>query len=373
MRIVFLLERPSQFDAPLFRLAAKDPEHAFEAWFTAADAGGPVADPELGRAVDWGFDLAAGYRSEIVPADDRQNWFDEHLRGTDLLIVNGYTRRVYLDATFAARRLGVPRALRIDSVRFPGAPVPGLAKRFLLREILQRRFDRFLATGSLGASYLEACGVEAGRIGRYPYAVDHAAFAAASAGRRAEARARWGIPADARVVLSLTKFSEREAPWDLVEACRLSSSFPSMESLSFVLAGDGLARAELARRVVGLDRVLLPGYVPYPELPALYAAADCFVHPAREERWGVSVAEALACGLPVIASDRVGAGFDLIAPGENGDRYPFGDARALAATIERALALDPVVVAAASAPRLAAFGLESTWRGIVAAAAGVRA
>ena len=73
MRIAFLLERPSQFDAPLFRHAASDSENAFEAWFTAVDPGGLAPDPELGRAVDWGFDRLAGYRWRPAPSPPRSS------------------------------------------------------------------------------------------------------------------------------------------------------------------------------------------------------------------------------------------------------------------------------------------------------------
>jgi glycosyltransferase involved in cell wall biosynthesis len=375
MSLVFVLERPTQFDAPLFRLAAADPNLGFEAWFAAADADAPVEDPELGRAVDWGIDLVSGYRSSVVPSRHRARWLSERFRRARprLVVINGYTRRVYLDVLRAARQAGVRTALRIDSALFPGDPPPSRPRRILVAA-LERRFVRFLATGRVASDFLLACGVTPGRIGRFPYAVDHAAMARGAAAARAERgslRARWGLPPEARVVLSLTKFSPREAPWDAL-AARAALDRPD---LWWVLAGDGPERDALERAIAsrGLERIVLPGYLPYPELPAAYAVADLFVHPAREERWGVSVAEALACGLPVVASHRVGAAYDLVEPGENGALYPSGDGAALAREVEAALALDPARVAAASAPRLAEFGLEATWQGLVQMAEGTLA
>jgi glycosyltransferase involved in cell wall biosynthesis len=375
MKIVFLLERPSQFDAPLFRIAGADVENRFEAWFTAGDAVSEAPDPELGRSVDWGFDRFAGYASRVLPPRGIRREIARLSRGApiDLLIINGYTRRPYLAAAFAARSRRTPTALRIDSVRFPGERPPALLRRLLVRRLLAPLFDRFLVTGSLGRDHLLAMGLASDRIGRFTYAVDDGGFRAgaeAASGSRATTRSALGIPPDARVVLSLTKFARREAPWDLVAARGLLER----RDLYWVLAGDGPMRGELeqAARTQGLDRLIFPGYVPYANLPGMYAAADLFVHPAREERWGVSVAEALACGLPVVTSDRVGASYDLIVPGENGDRYAFGNAEALALAIERSLALPSRSVSAATAPRLAEYGLEATWNGIVEVARKLR-
>jgi len=70
------------------------------------------------------------------------------------------------------------------------------------------------------------------------------------------------------------------------------------------------------------------GQFPHQELSAVYAAADCLVLPARHDSYGMVVAEALACGVPVIVSDMVGAK-DWVVAGENGWVVPFNDARAL--------------------------------------------
>lgn len=375
MKVVFVLERPSQFDAPLFRLAAADPGTAFEAWFTAPEPGEPAEDPELEREVDWGFDLLAGYPSAVVPQRHRARWFAERFRVARprLVVINGYTRRIYLDALRAARHAGVRTALRLDSALFPGDAPPSRARRLLVRA-LERRFVRFLATGRVSIDFLLACGVSPGRIGRFPYAVDDDALgAAAEAARpkRSETRARWGVPADARVVLAVAKFAPRETPWDVLGA-RARTDDPG---IWWVLAGDGPERGALERAVAEreLARVVLPGYVPYPELPAAYAAADLFVHAAREERWGVSVGEALACGLPVVASHRVGAAHDLVEPGANGAIYPSGDGAALAHAIAESLALDRRAVAAASTVRLARCGLSATWQELVQMAEGTMA
>lgn len=387
MKILFVVERPTQFEAPFFRFAAADPEHEFEVLFTRPAPGGSVHDPELGRTVSWGIDLTSGYpwsapvtdrplnpsipfspsRGEgdaarparSAPGDSgtvemgpwrRALWVARQVRRRrpDLVIVNGYTQREYLAAAIAARLAGVPAALRIDSVLFPGEDRPKLSRRLAMSIPLASLFHLFLTTGSLGRRYLEGCGVPEARIGLFPYAVDVEHFrrgAALAPGERRRLRSELGVPERARVVLALAKFSPREAPWDLLRAfCSLPG-----EDLRLVLGGDGPERAALEayaerheadRSGPGTSRtgrVLFPGYVPYPELPSLYGAVDLFVHPAAEERWGVSVEEALATGLPVIASDRVGAGHDLIRPGENGSLYHAGDSHDLAQVLTQAL------------------------------------
>jgi glycosyltransferase involved in cell wall biosynthesis len=52
------------------------------------------------------------------------------------------------------------------------------------------------------------------------------------------------------------------------------------------------------------DCVMLPGYVPDEDLPALYASADVFAFPSMYEGFGLPVVEAMACGAPVVCSDR---------------------------------------------------------------------
>ena len=72
-------------------------------------------------------------------------------------------------------------------------------------------------------------------------------------------------------------------------------------------------------------------------MPQLYAMADVFVLPSGAEPWGLVVNEAMCFGLPVIASDRVGAAADLVKPGSNGFVYPAGDVPALAQLLEQVL------------------------------------
>ena len=71
------------------------------------------------------------------------------------------------------------------------------------------------------------------------------------------------------------------------------------------------------------------------ELPEWYAAADCFVMPSRSETWGMAMNEAAAAGLPLVASEAPGAGYDLIDDGVNGFRVPVEDVEALRAALVR--------------------------------------
>ncbi len=100
-------------------------------------------------------------------------------------------------------------------------------------------------------------------------------------------------------------------------------------------------------------RIEYAGFRQPADLPALFARADALVLPSRYDGWGVVVNQALAAGLPVVCSDAVAAGDDLIVPGANGSIVPAGDLRALALALWE-LASDPL--------RAAAWGRESRRR-----------
>ncbi|HEY2290905.1 MAG TPA: glycosyltransferase family 4 protein [Thermoanaerobaculia bacterium] len=372
MKIAFLVERPTQFEAPFYRFAAHDAEHELRVLFTGRGVAEPVFDPELGKPVAWGIDLLGGYPHEVCPQESAGRWLTERLTSErcDLLIANGYTQPLYRLGARIAKRAGVATALRLDSVLWDTSWSKGLAKRILFATYMKRAYDLFLGVGSLTLDYLRAFGVPRERTGLFPYAVDVESFAERSRlspAERAAFRERLGVPAEARVVLGLAKFNQREAPWDLLRAF----AHVQEPDVWLVLAGDGPGRPALEGFASGLSRVRFPGYVPYPELPALYAAADLFVHPAREERWGVSVQEALACGLSVVASSRVGAGYDLIEVGGNGFVYPAGDSETLAHRIGEALALDPERAKQRSAAILSRWDYAATWRNLLRAAESV--
>ena len=90
------------------------------------------------------------------------------------------------------------------------------------------------------------------------------------------------------------------------------------------IVGDG----ELRQSVMH-ERVEFVGFRDWHELPAEYATADVLCVPSRYDGWGLVVPEGLAAGLPVIATDRMGAALEFVRTGKNGWLIPAGDEEAL--------------------------------------------
>jgi glycosyltransferase involved in cell wall biosynthesis len=90
------------------------------------------------------------------------------------------------------------------------------------------------------------------------------------------------------------------------------------EDLSLVLAGeDGYPEGVLQTLLVetgARDRVRCLGYTDAADLPALYSRAEALLFPSRDEGFGLPVLEAMACGCPVVSSDR-GALPEVLGPG----------------------------------------------------------
>jgi len=180
--------------------------------------------------------------------------------------------------------------------------------------------------------------IPADRLTLTPYSVDNDWWVAQSQQvDRNSVRASWDATPETVVVLFCAKLQPWKRPLDLLRAfsqARISQSL-------LVYAGDGAQRAEIEREAAALgvsQQVRFLGFVNQSQLPAVYTAADVMVLPSGYEPFAVVANEASCCGIPVVASDRVGAGRDLIVPVNHDLIYPCGDVPALARLLSQLLA-----------------------------------
>ena len=122
----------------------------------------------------------------------------------------------------------------------------------------------------------------------------------------------------------------------LSEEKQLEHIRPALEALpntQLVLVGDGPARPNLERFYADLP-VTFMGYLHGERLSQAYASADIFVLPSRLETFGLVVIEAMAAGLPVVAS-RVGGVVNIVDEGVNGYSFESGDTALLRESLRK--------------------------------------
>jgi glycosyltransferase involved in cell wall biosynthesis len=234
-------------------------------------------------------------------------------------------------ATFrAARRLGIATILDAPSLhhdaqdRLHGTTDPPALHRRITR-IKDREIalaDQVLTVSGLARDTYLAAGMPAGRVHAVTLGADLELFTpapatAASAGRDGK---------DGFLFLFCGATIRRKG-FDLLLAAfdRVAGEAPATRLRVIGPPGDA---AGLLDGRIG-ERIAVAGPVSQPALAEELRRADCLVLPSRNDSYGMVVAEALACGLPVLISEMVGAK-ELVASGSNGWIVPAGDAAALA-------------------------------------------
>jgi len=142
-------------------------------------------------------------------------------------------------------------------------------------------------------------------------------------------RRELGIPCNAPVVGSVTRLSPQKAPLDLVEMFAIVAR--QNPDARLLIVGDGPLRRQVEDRIAALDissRIVLTGL--RRDVPALMAAMDVFVLTSLWEGLPRVIPQAMACGLPVIATDADGSA-EAVRDGQTGFVTRRGDIRAQAA------------------------------------------
>lgn len=380
MRIAYVTSHPIQYQAPLFRLLAKEPGVDLEVLFGHDHGVKASYDPGFGRVVQFDVPLLEGYSYKFLANRARKPSLDfagqispsvvGELRRFDAAIFHGYASVTNLLGLLARRRGRPAVLLRGESHLMQPRSTAKMMVRTPLLRALFTRVEHFLAIGTLNKAYYQSYGIADARITVAPYSVDNDYFVARSikASARSTERAREGLPIDATIFLYCAKLIDKKRPLDAIRGlARARSAGPC----HLVFIGDGPLRdacEQEAGKLGVADAVTFLGFRNQGELPRLYSLCDVLLLPSRDEPWGLVVNEAMASGLTVLASNRVGSTPDLVTDPET--TFDPGDVETLGAQMAR-LAGDPAALETlkrSSTARIRQWSYRETVAGFVAGA-----
>ncbi|PYM76606.1 MAG: sugar transferase [Candidatus Rokuibacteriota bacterium] len=239
------------------------------------------------------------------------------------------------DGIMAGRLAGVGRIAHGEHGREFADPHGRNRRRKILRRLLAPLVDSFTTVSDdLRRWLIEDVRIRAAKVVRIHNGVDTARY---SPGDRAEGRAALGIPSGGTVVGTVGRLNPVKGHVTLIRAfARLATA-----DAVLVVAGDGPCRDELHQcaKTLGLgDRVRFLGE--RHDVPRVLRAMDVFVLPSIAEGISNTTLEAMATGLPVVAT-RVGGNAELVVHGTTGRLVPAENPEALAEGIAEYVS-DPI-------------------------------
>jgi glycosyltransferase involved in cell wall biosynthesis len=260
-------------------------------------------------------DLPQGFnRLRALLLRDGADIVHTHLFGANLL------------GRLAARRLGLPVFTSLHDADYEPVVRDGNPGLTIWKQLLLQAVDSLTARLSgtqivavseyVAASTRKRLGLPSGSIRVIYNAIDTDIYHPRVREARPTVRSQLGLPADAQVVISIGRMTPQKNQGTLLEAVRL---LEDRGVRAFVLlAGDGPWRSRYEARAHELGIWARTRFLgDRADVPELLGAADILAFPSLHEGFGLALVEALACGLPVVAS-RLAPITEIVRDGETG-------------------------------------------------------
>ena len=351
-RIAFLISHPIQYMSPLFRELSKQPQIDFKVYYCSDESIKGMRDIGFGREVKWDTPLLEGYRYEFISNNSLIPTIFKPPFGLinlgiiikilkhkhDVIIIHGWHYVTHWLAIITALLSRIPIFLRSEQPLNQESLKPKwkiYIKKIILG-LLFKRIKGFLAIGSENREFYKFYGAKEEKIFLTPYAVDNDSLITENEKVKIQGeklRGILGISKEDLIILFVGKLINKKRPMDLLRAYERIK----IENKALIFVGEGKLRNSLEEYVKTKDfkKIYFTGFKNQTELSEYYAMADIFVLPSGVgETWGLVVNEAMCFGLPVIVSDLVGCGKDLVRSGENGFIFEMGNIEKLKECLE---------------------------------------
>lgn len=353
-KVVIINSHPIQYAAPMYRFFVEK-NLDMEAWYCSQPTK-DVVDKGFGIKVQWDVPLLEGYPIRFFKNLGWGAGFGffglinlglikailQQPKNT-IIWVNGWAFASFIIATVVAKISGKEVWMRGDNTLSNELKAKGAftaVRRFFINRCLFALVDYFLYVGNQNRKYYKHSNVDDAKLIFVPHAVDNARWRSEFlqlkeniGSTKKELKVK-----QEKVVLFVGKYIPIKRPLDLIKA------FANLQrrDTALVMVGEGELRTEMEALVkdLNVENIFLTGFVNQSLLPLYYSISDVFVLCSDSETWGLAVNEAMNFNLPIVVSDTVGCGEDLVMEGENGYVFKKGDIQALQDCIDAALAMN---------------------------------
>ena len=317
---------------------AKYSSYSIKVFYTLGANSNLLINNGFGKEEHWNIDLLSGYNYEFIenvssrPSSSTYWGIKNPLLinkilsyQPDVLIVYGWKHQSHLSVlNYFHNR--VPILFRGDSTTLNDSSAFFLRPffRYVFLQWVYRKVDYVLSPGKASDKYFLRSGLRKNQIIRAEHAIDNERFMSMTEKEEEQLlnlKISLSIKPSEIVFLFAGKFIEVKSPFLLINAFVNLKKQNSNVRLLFV--GNGILENEIIKTLNEFpvdisSSITLLSFQDQVQMKLLYRVADVFVLPSKSETWGLSVNEALACGTPVLVSDKCGSSIDLIKEDLNG-------------------------------------------------------
>ncbi|MBS1935259.1 MAG: glycosyltransferase family 4 protein [Bacteroidetes bacterium] len=338
-KLAIISTHPIQYNAPWFRLLAQNDSIRLKVFYTWSQAEkGVKYDPGFKKNISWDIPLLDGYDYSFIENTSTEPG-THHFRGIinpslnnkieqwqpDCILIFGWNFYSHLKCMRHFHKK-IPILFRGDSTLIDEKPgVKKILRRFFLRWVF-KHIDFALYVGEQNKKYFQVHGLKGDQLHYAPHAIDNNRFSDDKnifLQRAKDWKREIGIGDDDFVILFAGKLEEKKNPFFLLQ---LSERLKD-QKIKFLFVGNGELENVLKKGSQSDKRFFFLDFQNQQNMPVVYRLAEVFILPSKGpgETWGLAVNEAMACGKPVMVSDKAGCSIDLVQEGKNGIVFNIND------------------------------------------------
>jgi len=351
-RLAIVTTHPVQYYAPIFRLLTERGNILIKVFYTW-ERGAEQFDEGFGKMVSWDLPLLNGYEYEFVPNqgnmskgfwDIKNPLLNDYIKNwnADAILVFGWNYLSHLKAMRYFKRK-IPVTFRGDSTLIDEKRNIKSTIRKIFLTCIYKYTDYAFYVGANNRRYYLKYGLPANKLIFTPHAIDNNRFQTPDASKEffsISIKEKLKLKDTDIIILFAGKLQSKKNPALLIEAVKEIKR----SDVHLLIVGNGNQEATLRKLSLDAPNIHFLSFQNQSSMPALYSIAHIFCLPSKGpgETWGLAVNEAMACGKPVLVSDKVGCAVDLVKDGENGYIFESGNLDNLIEKLKAILDLEKI-------------------------------
>ena len=330
--LAVITTHPQYYQVPIFQIITQKKIFNLDVYYASHEGAKISKDTEFNKPVKWDIPLLRGHNYFISKNQKKSTTsfflsFDKLKKFLlkkkyDAILILGWNNIFYLKSFFIGLFAKIPLILRVETnhnrkIFFIKKIIKNLFLSFVLG-----KFTHFLYIGKRNKKFYQSYNIENNKLFYAPYSVDNEFYFHNN--KDLKFFKKKFNPTKKKIILFVGKIIERKNPQEFLE---LAFFFKDRKDLLFMMVGEGNLVSCCKNYISNnnLRNVLLAGFQNRKEIRAIYKISYILVVPSRYETWGLVVNEAMACKLPVIASNACGCTDDLIKNKATGFVYREGN------------------------------------------------